>query len=232
MQKLDFFNGESLPMALSENENLYYHNKYLSGDMSAREILIKHNLKLVIFVVIKNFFNVGYELEDLVSVGILGLIKGIEKFDVLESENISSYLSGCIIYEILNFLRNENKYKKRGIKLVSIDDIGIEKDGDYVCNRDLFDVMDESIEDIVVNKMMDEYYQGILYEMLSMLNDRDRMIFMLYFGFVDGKLYKQREIASMVGIDRGAVSMSLYRNLKKMRESLMFLENRRILCKK
>ena len=227
------FGGNKLPEAFDDVKNLYYHRQYRLGDMIAREMLIKHNLRLV-FSIIKQrkYDKLIFDIEDLMSIGVEGLIKGIDSYNEEINNKISVHLSGCIRYEILNFLRRENYCKKKGYSFVSIDDVASEKDGDFINNGEVFKFNNTSIEDIVVDKMMDVYYKHIVSNMLDMLSDRDRYVFRLSYGFVDGKLYKHEEIAKIVGISRGCFSMILVRNLRRMREWLLFEEKKNILCRK
>lgn len=227
------FGGNKLPVAFDDGKNLYYHKQYRLGDMIARELLIKHNLRLV-FSIIKDrkYDKIGYDVDDLMSIGIEGLIKGIDSYKESTNDKMSIHISNCIRFEILNFLRKENYYKQKGYYFVSIDDVAKEKDGDFISNGDVFRVEYESVEDIVVDKMMQIYYKNMVVKMLDMLSDRDRDVFRLSYGFVDGKLYKQEEIAKIIGISRGCVSMILVRNLRRMKECLLFEEKSNILCKK
>ena len=201
--------------------------------MIAREMLIKHNLRLI-FSIIKQrkYDKLGYDIDDLMSVGTEGLIKGIDSYDEDLNDKMSIYISQCIRFEILKFLRKENYYKQRGYSLVSIDDIAKEKDGDFISNGDVLNFDNISIEDIVIDKIMNLYYKCMVANMLNTLSDRDREVFRLSYGFIDGKVYKQEEIAKIVGISRGCVSMILVRNLRRFKEWLLFEEKRNVLCKK
>ena len=184
------FGGNKLPEAFDESKNLYYHRQYRLGDMVARELLIKHNLRLV-FSIIKDrkYDKLIFDIEDLMSIGIEGLIKGIDTYNEKINNKISVHLSNCIRYEILNFLRKENYSKKKGYSFVSIDDTACEKDGDFICNGDVFKFDNRWIEDIFIDKMMQIYYKTMIAKMFDMLNDRDREIFKLSYGFVDGNPY-------------------------------------------
>lgn len=219
------FTGIKLPVSFNDEENLKYHRQYRLGDMKARDILIRHNLRLVVSIIKdRKYDKLIFDIEDLMSIGVEGLIKGIDSFDENVSGKISSYISGYIRFEILNFLRKENYFWKKGYSLVSIDEVAKEKDGTCIYKGDVIKNDVESVEDIVIDRMMELYYREMIIKMMDMLNDRDRKIFMLTYGFVDGKVYTQEEIASKVGVDRGVVSMVIVRNLRKMREKLKFEE--------
>ena len=220
------FNGERLPVALNEEENRYYYKQYILGDMNARYILIMRNLRLVFATIVKNFKYDPNNIEDLMSIGVLGLIKGIGRYDESRNSKMCTYFTGCVVYEILKFFRNENKHRNKGYRLIGLDDVATYGDGYVLLNRDVVEDLSESVEEMIINKMMSEYYRNMIYEMLFELSDRDKTIFMLSYGFIDGKLYKQEEIAEIVGVSRGAVSMVLSRGLKKMRDRLLFEENK------
>lgn len=227
------FNGNKLPMSFTDNENLRYYKQYKLGDMNARDMLIRHNLRLV-FSIIKErkYDKLGYDIEDIMSIGVEGLIKGIDTYDEEVNNKMSVYVSKYIKFEILNYLRKENYYKKKGYSFVSVDDIAKESDGDFICNGDVIRIEYESVEDIVIDRIMEIYYREMIIKMIDMLSDRDKEIFMLTYGFVDGKVYKQEEIATKIGVSRGVVSMVIIRNLRKMKDRLMFEEKNNILCRK
>ena len=114
---------------------------------------------------------------------------------------------------------------------MSIDDVAKEKDGTYIYKENVIKTNNQSIEDIVIDKMMEIYYKDIVIKMLDTLNDRDKEIFKLTYGFADGKVYTQEEIARKIGISRGTVSVILIKNLRKMRERIIFEEKRNNLCR-
>ena len=232
MTDYTIFGGKKLPEAFDENNNLYYYRQYKSGNMIAREMLIKHNLRLV-FSIIKDrkYDKLAFDIEDLMSIGTEGLIKGIDSFDENKSRKMSSYISGCIRFEILNFIRKENYFWEKGYSLMSIDDVAKEKDGTYIYKVDVIKTNNQSIEDIVIDRMMEIYYKDMIIKMLNTLNDRDKEIFKLTYGFVDGKVYTQEEIARKIGISRGTVSVILIKKLRKMRERIIFEEKRNNLCR-
>jgi len=145
-------------------------------------------------------------------------------YDESRNSKMCSYFTGCVVYEILKFFRNENKHKNKGYGLISLDDVATYGDGYVLLNRDVVEDLSESVEEMIINKMMSEYYRNMIYEMLFELSDRDKTIFMLSYGFIDGKLYKQREIADIVGIGRANVSRILRTSLKKIKSRLLFGE--------
>ena len=227
------FTGIKLPVSFNDEENLRYHRQYRLGDMDARDMLIRHNLRLVVSIIKdRKYDKLIFDKEDLMSIGVEGLIKGIDSFDENISGKISSYISGCIRFEILKFLRKENYFWKKGYSLVSIDEVAKEKDGTCIYKGDVIRTKEVSVEDIVIDRMMELYYREMIIKMMDMLSDRDREIFMLTYGFMDGKVYTQEEIAKKIGISRGTVSVILIKNLRKMRERLKFEEKNVFVRKK
>lgn len=224
MNKYAIFNGIPLPVAFTNEENLRYHRQYKLGDMSARDILIKHNLRLVFRIIREDFSMFNYDIDDLMSIGIIGLIKGIDFFDENKNNNMAGYVSRCIRYEIINFLRIENKHKKKNIDLISFDDVAKVIDGETIPYKDVLVIEDESLEDIVIGREMKKFYYMVIYELLNSLSDRDKKIMMLYFGFIDGKLYKQREIALVVDIDRAGVSRVITSTLRKFKQRILYIQ--------
>lgn len=222
MREFNIFDGIELPGAFTNEENLYYHRLYKMGDFSARGKLIEHNLKLVFSTVINHFGNISYEMEDLMSVGILGLIKGIDNYNEDINKKISSYFSGCIIYEVLNFFRSENKHRKKNIDLISLDDAAIFRDGLAIPYRDVLIVNNGNLEDVLIEEEIKKDNFRMINQMLDDLSDRDKLIMMLYFGFVDGKKHTQREISEVVDIDRAGVSRVIVSTLKKFKKRLLF----------
>ena len=108
----ELFIEDKLPDPLSQSELYSYFEKMKSGDTKAREIIIKHNIKLVFNQVMKRFCNMPYEKKELISIGLIGLIKSVDTFDISKDRKFSSYAVKCIDNEILMFLRREKKYSK------------------------------------------------------------------------------------------------------------------------
>lgn len=211
------FNGKSLPVAFNEEENMNYYKQYKDGNIDAREILIKHNLRLILTVIQRNFGNIQYDLEELFSVGIVGLIKGIDSYDISKNTKISFYIAKCIRYEIFMFLRKN--YEKGDI---SLDSVVLEDGLDIVTYREVLVSNEITLEEQFIEKDTNEFNKKIINDVLNILSERDRKIVMLYFGFIDGKLYKQREIAEIIGIGRAGVSRVLISSLEKIKARLLF----------
>ena len=224
MYKYTVFNGEVLPDNFIREENIYYYRLYKSGDMCARDMLIKHNLRLVFTIIIENFSYINYDIDDLMSVGIEGLIKGIDSYDVDKNDNIANYVSKCIKYEVINFLRNNNRHKKKNISLISFDDPAKEINGESIPYKDILVIDYDNLEDSIIEKEMKEYYHNLIIDIFNSLSDRDKKIVMLYFGFVDNKFYKQREIAEIFSMNRANVSRIINSILEKIKQRMIYLQ--------
>ena len=204
MSKLMFFHGfvnecSGFPKPLSKQEEDFYIDKMASGDKSAREKLINHNLRLVAHVCKK--YNGAYEADDLISVGSIGLIKGIDSFKKEKGSQLSTYVSRCIENEILMLLRANKKHKV----CVSIEDsVGTDKDGQ---NLSLFDIIPQDEEDdpsnIVEKKVLVEEVKEFMKHNLS---DREYKIICLRYGLIDHIERTQNEVAEILGISRSYIS--------------------------
>ncbi len=170
-----------------------------NGDDEARNILIERNLRLVAHVV-KKYSNTKVEQDDLISIGTIGLIKGINSFNIDKGSKLSTYVSRCIDNEILMYLRST---KKLNAEVYLNEPIGKDKDDNIVTLQEVLENEDRSIEDEVDLKMKIKQ----LYEKLGkILKDREKTIIELRFGLDGHKPKTQHEIAKMMGISRSYVS--------------------------
>ena len=173
------------------------------GDEEARNMLIEKNLRLVAHVS-KKYINTNVEQEDLISIGTIGLIKGINTFNVDKGSKLSTYVSRCIDNEILMHLRVT---KKINAEIYLNEPIGKDKDDNMITLEDILENSDRNIEDEVDLKMKIK----ILYEkMKNILKDREKTILELRFGLDGHKPKTQNEIAEMMGISRSYVSRRAY----------------------
>lgn len=216
------FGGVKLPDAFDDNTNLYYYRRYLEGDMGVRELLISHNIGLVYSAVQHYLSGQDYDIEDIVSIGIIGLITAVDTFDITRNVKLSTYIYRCVKTEIFKFLVNRNRYSPYDV--VSFDEafmIGQYNEFLYgeLVTKDIY-----GVEEHLIRLEEEQIELQIVNDMLNDLSERDRKIMMLYFGFVDGKLYKQREIAEIVGIGRAGVSYVIINVLNKMRKTLKILQ--------
>lgn len=204
MSKLMFFHGfvnecNGFPDPLTKKEEDECIDKMLAGDKQAREKLINHNLRLVAHVCKK--YNGAYEADDLISVGSIGLIKGIDSFKKDKGSQLSTYVSRCIENEILMLLRANKKHKV----CVSIEEpIGVDKDGQEMSLYDIIPQDDELDPDVVVErKVMVEEIKEI---MKNKLSEREFKIICLRYGLIDRIERTQQEVAQILNISRSYIS--------------------------
>ena len=185
---VDYLNGgETLPAPLSADEEKELVDKLSSGDAQAREKLIEHNLRLVVYIA-KKFENTGIGIEDLISIGTIGLMKGVNTFNSDKKIKLATYASRCIENEILMFLRKNNKIKGE----VSIDE-PLNKDGDG--NELLLSDILGTEPDVTSRNLEDEVDKTLLRASIAKLNDREKNIMEMRFGFKTGKEKTQKEVA-------------------------------------
>lgn len=192
-------NNQLFPEPLSQEEEKMYLQKLDKCDEEARNILIERNLRLVAHVC-KKYATCKVEQDDLISIGTIGLIKGINSFNTNKNVKLSTYVSRCIDNEILMHLRS---IKKIGSEVSLEDTIGKDKDDNVVTLQDVLENSEKNIEDEVDLKMkIKKLYEKMKY----ILRDREKLIIEMRFG-LDGKKPKtQNEIANMMGISRSYVS--------------------------
>jgi len=206
--------SSSFPQPLSEEEEKYYLVKLAEGDLLAKGILVERNLRLVAHIV-KKYSYPGKDVDDLISIGSVGLIKAIDSFDTSKGTKLATYASRCIENEILMLIRNNKKTKGE----VYLDDpISNDKDGkdisllDVLCNND-----ENSIFDLIENKLQIKR----LYSKINItLKDRERSVVQMRYGLLDGNPRTQREIALILGISRSFVSRIEKSVLKKLNKEL------------
>ena len=195
-----YISGSNLfPEPLTAQEEKIYLEQLKSGDEEARNILIERNLRLVAHVV-KKYANTKVEQDDLISIGTIGLIKGINSFNVEKGSKLSTYVSRCIDNEILMYLRST---KKLNAEVYLNEPIGKDKDDNVVTLQEVLENNDRNIEEEVDLKMI---IKKLYKKMGEVLKDRERTIIELRFGLDGHKPKTQHEIADMMGISRSYVS--------------------------
>ena len=206
-----FFLGSSdaLPPPLSKEEEFDLIIKKENGSIEAKEKLIEHNLRLVVFLA-KKYENTKVDLEDLVSIGSIGLIKGIDTYKHDKNIKLATYASRCIDNEILMYLR-KNKRKKSEISFE--DSLSFDSEGNELHLEDVLGT--ES--DIVTKPLDDEVNKQILKEELSKLNERDKKIMMLRYGLGKEKEMTQKEVAEYLGISQSYISRIEKKVINKLR---------------
>lgn len=197
---VSYISGSNLfPEPLTAQEEKIYLEQLKSGDEEARNILIERNLRLVAHVV-KKYANTKVEQDDLISIGTIGLIKGINSFNVEKGSKLSTYVSRCIDNEILMYLRST---KKLNAEVYLNEPIGKDKDDNVVTLQEVLENNDRNIEEEVDLKMK---IKKLYKKMGEVLKDRERTIIELRFGLDGRKPKTQHEIADMMGISRSYVS--------------------------
>jgi len=205
---VSFVKNNAFPQPLDEKEEEIQINLLKKGDEKARNTLIEHNLRLVAHVV-KKFENTGEDIEDLISIGTIGLIKGIESYQSNKGTKLATYAARCIENEILMHLRSLKKIRKD----VSLHDpIGTDKEGNEIT---LIDVLGTD-QDEVINKVQFKIEKAKVYNFLHILDEREKEVVIGRFGLINGEEKTQREIAKELGISRSYVSRIEKRALMKL----------------
>jgi RNA polymerase sporulation-specific sigma factor len=187
-------------------------NKIINGDDSAREMLITHNLRLVVYIA-KKFETTGAGVEDLISIGTIGLIKAVNTFCPDKNIKLATYASRCIENEILMFLRKSSQYRGD----LSIDEpLNTDCDGNELLLSDVIG----TDEDIVSKGIETEAERELLRSAVSELCDREREIMELRFGLIDGKEKTQKETAELIGISQSYISRLEKKIIRKLRTKL------------
>ena len=201
---------KSFPQPLTTAEEKYYMQKYTEGDLEAKHILIERNLRLVAHIV-KKYQPPPEEMEDLLSIGTIGLIKAVVTFDPDKSARLASYAARCIENEVLMYLRG----KKKSSKEVSLyEPIGTDREGNEI---QLFDVIEMNEEDVYRRLERKEDVIRLYQQVESVLSQRERMVLKLRYGLYNEEEYTQREIAAMLGISRSYVSRIEKSAIEKLR---------------
>lgn len=201
---------KSFPQPLTAAEEKYYMQKYTEGDLEAKHILIERNLRLVAHIV-KKYQPPPEEMEDLLSIGTIGLMKAVVTFDPDKSARLASYAARCIENEVLMYLRG----KKKSSKEVSLyEPIGTDREGNEI---QLFDVIEMNEEDVYRRLERKEDVIRLYQQVESVLSQRERMVLKLRYGLYNEEEYTQREIAAMLGISRSYVSRSEKSAIEKLR---------------
>ena len=201
---------EVISPTLTAAEEKYYMQKYTEGDLEAKHILIERNLRLVAHIV-KKYQPPPEEMEDLLSIGTIGLMKAVVTFDPDKSARLASYAARCIENEVLMYLRG----KKKSSKEVSLyEPIGTDREGNEI---QLFDVIEMNEEDVYRRLERKEDVIRLYQQVESVLSQRERMVLKLRYGLYNEEEYTQREIAAMLGISRSYVSRIEKSAIEKLR---------------
>lgn len=208
----------TFPQPLTEKEEQIYLKRFKEGDLQAKSVLVERNLRLVAHIVKKYSFQ-NKDIDDLISIGTVGLIKAIDSFDIDKGTRLATYAARCIENEILMLFRNNKKTKGD----VYLDDpIGIDKEGNEICLIDILSSDNDSVLETVENNLQ---VKALYSKMNSVLNQREKEILKMRYGLEDGKIKTQREIASMLGISRSYVSRIEKKALKRLFKEFNFKNN-------
>lgn len=204
--------NEALPNPLSDEEEVEYINRAKNGDENAINKLIEHNLRLVVYIC-KKFENTNVDLEDLISVGTIGLIKAVNSFKLDKNIKLATYASRCIENEILMHLRKTVKYKNE----VSLEEpLSSDGDGNELVLADVIATESDSVtKDIEL-----ETEKQILWNCLKKLNAREQEIMVLRFGLNNKEEKTQKEVADMLGISQSYISRIEKKILNKLNKEI------------
>ena len=190
--------SDTLPPPLPKAEEEAAIKALSEGDEAAKQLLIEHNLRLVVYIA-RRFENTGINLEDLVSIGSIGLIKAINTFKASKSIKLATYASRCIENEILMYLRKCGSQRAE----VSFDEpLNTDWDGNELLLSDILGTDGQEI----VRPLEGDADREMLHTAISMLADREKQIILMRFGFIGGTEYTQKEVADMMGISQSYIS--------------------------
>lgn len=213
IDSVDYINGaETLPAPLTKYEEEEVFKLLLTDEKSGREQLIVHNLRLVVYIA-KKFESTGVGMEDLISIGTIGLIKAVKTFCPDKNIKLATYASRCIENEILMFLRKSSQYRNE----ISIDEpLNIDWDGNELLLSDILG----TDEDIVNRRIENEVEKDLLLNAINKLNPREKQIMEMRFGLKTGKELTQKEVADLIGISQSYISRLEKRIIKSLKISL------------
>ena len=201
----------TFPKPLTAENEKYYLSRLRDGDGEARRILIEYNLRLVAHIV-KKYQSAEDDMEELISIGTIGLIKAVDTFDQEKARRLSTYAARCVENEILMYMRAKKKYMR---ETSYYEPIGTDKEGNEI---QLLDIMEsgepEALEQIQLKDDSLRIYR-LLEERLS---ERERLVLIMRYGLYGGREYTQREIAERLGISRSYISRIEKNALHRLRE--------------
>lgn len=201
---------KTFPKPLTAREERECLEQYQKGDQEARATLIERNMRLVAHVA-KKYQNTDYDMEDLLSVGTIGLIKAVNTFHTDRGSRLATYAAKCVENEILMLLRANKKYSK---DVSLFEPIGVDKDGEAVSLVDVIEMENkEALETIILSQDIKELYDAFDH----CLKDTEKEVIGMRYGLYGGKEHTQREIADMLGISRSYVSRIEKKALLKLK---------------
>ena len=204
---------KTFPKPLSAGEEREYLKRCSEGDQEARDVLVLRNMRLVAHVV-KKYQGTDYDMEDLISVGTIGLIKAINTFKTDKGSRLATYAAKCVENEILMLLRAGKKYRK---EVRRFEPIGVDKDGETVSLVDVIEMENkEAVEALIFEQDVKDLYRS--YE--RCLKDTEKKVVGMRYGLYGKKEHTQREIAKELGISRSYVSRIEKKALEKLKKDM------------
>lgn len=213
-RRVDYIGGsEVLPPPLAADEEQRLLRLLAEQDFNARQSLIEHNLRLVVYIA-RKFENTGVNIEDLISIGAIGLIKAVNTFDTTKKIKLATYASRCIENEILMYLRRNNKTRSE----ISFDEpLNIDWDGNELLLSDILG----TDSDITYKSIEEELEKKLLFAAMSKLTARERIIMETRFGLGGKEEKTQKEVAEMLGISQSYISRLEKRIIRKLQKEIV-----------
>ena len=204
---------QSFPQPLSAAQEASYLRQYQNGDMHARDILIERNLRLVAHIV-KKYIHSGKETDELISIGIIGLVKAVNTYNFDKGSRLATYAARCIDYELLMLMRGD---KKRSREVSLYDPIGTDKEGNEIT---LLSIIEHNNEDVVEQLARKQSLQKLSKIISEVLTPREYFVVIRRYGLFGHSESTQRELASRLNISRSYVSRIEKKALEKLRHHL------------
>lgn len=202
---------KTFPPPLTADEETYYLQKYIEGDLEAKHILIERNLRLVAHV-LKKYQCLEEDMDDLLSIGTIGLIKAISTFNPHKNSRLGTYAARCIENEILMLLRSKKKTSK---DISLFESIGTDRDGNEI---QLYDILELPESDAYSKVLLKDDIRTLYTKVETILSPRERIVLKMRYGLYHQEEYTQKEIADYLGISRSYVSRIEKSAIKKLRE--------------
>ena len=211
--EVDYINGpDTLPPPLTGEKEHECLEKLESGDVKARELLIVHNLRLVVYIA-KKFESTGVQIEDLISIGTLGLIKAVNTFRLSKNIKLATYASRCIENEILMYLRKTNPAKA---EVSYFEPLNVDWDGNELLLSDILGTDGDTVN----RELEQEVERSALRGLVSGLGEREQRIMRLRFGLDGGEERTQKEVADIIGISQSYISRLEKKIIRQLREEM------------
>lgn len=202
---------KAFPKPLTPEEEKYYLRRHKEGDEKARQVLIEYNLRLVAHIV-KKYQSSEDDMEELISIGTIGLIKAVDTFDHEKASKLATYAARCVENEILMYMRVKKKLQRESSYY---EPIGTDKEGNEIQLLDIMESKDPTAMELIGLK--DDTRK--VYELLeTVLSERERQVVVMRYGLYYGKEYTQREIAERLGISRSYISRIEKNALNRLKE--------------